>query len=476
MASNVVASGNIERTGDRDVFVVDVTNGTLSVQLRPPTGEANWSNLAAAITIRNSVGGVVVSGGPGVPSGWTVNLAPSVATGRYTIEVAPVGWLTASTGFTTYGSLGAYELAINAPQGIAPLAPGTSAFSPITPTRLIDTRNGIGAPARVGGGRQVVVQVADGVVVPGRERRSGQCRRCQSVRSRVRHGLSLLGKRSRHVHAQLRGRPDRGEHDHRRAVVGGAVVRVDVLGDRHPRRHHRLAEPKRNVTIDADRAETSHRHPIGHRWRAARRWADLGGRLQRGRARWVERGRRQRHRRERRGAGIPHRLPCSDARPNTSTVNFVGNEARPNNTIVGLSAGRICIFSDAATDVLVDLLGSFGAGGLAYLPTPPVRVLDTRRSGTLGPGVAVAYSVSAAGLGGQVPGAAYVNVTAANHVAPGYVTTYDCVTRRDTSTLNQQVGQATANGAIVPLSALQSCGWTYGGGDLIVDLNGWWVP
>ena len=59
---------------------------------------------------------------------------------------------------------------------------------------------------------------------------------------------------------------------------------------------------------------------------------------------------------------------------------------------------------------------------------------------------------------------------------PAYVTTYDCVTRGDTSTLNQQVGQATANGAIVPLDGLRSCAWTSGGGDLIVDLNGWWVP
>ena len=169
-------------------------------------------------------------------------------------------------------------------------------------------------------------------------------------------------------------------------------------------------------------------------------------------------------------------FPCSSTPPNTSTVNYVADEARPNNTIVGLSGGRICVFSDAATDVLVDLLGSFAADGLAYQPIAPVRVLDTRRTGTLGAGAVAAYSVGAAGLGAQVPGAAYVNVTAANHVVAGYVTTYDCVTRRDTSTLNQKVGQGTANGAIVPLSALQSCGWTYGGGDLIVDLNGWWVP
>jgi hypothetical protein len=169
-------------------------------------------------------------------------------------------------------------------------------------------------------------------------------------------------------------------------------------------------------------------------------------------------------------------FPCTGAMPNTSTVNYVAAEARPNNTIVGLTGGRVCIYTYSETEVLVDLLGSFGPSGLAYQPTPPVRVLDTRRTGTLGAGAVAGYGVGAAALDGQTPVAAYVNVTAANHTLPGYVTTYDCVTRRDTSTLNQRVGQATANGAIVPLAGLQSCAWTYAGGDLIVDLNGWWVP
>ncbi len=164
--SNGVVSGNIGRTGDRDVFAVDVLDGTLSVQLRPPSGQTSWSNLTASVTIRNSVGEVIASGSPTVPSGWTVDVSPSVLAGRYSIEVQPVGWLTASTGFTTYASLGAYELAITAPQGLTPLPPGTSAFTPVTPTRLVDTRNSVGATGRVAAGRQVVVQVADGVRVP----------------------------------------------------------------------------------------------------------------------------------------------------------------------------------------------------------------------------------------------------------------------------------------------------------------------
>jgi hypothetical protein len=475
--SNGVASGVIGRTGDRDVFAVDVLDGTLSVQLRPPAGQANWSNLAASVTIRNSLGNVIASGGPGVPSGWSVNLSPSVLAGRYTIEVGPVGWLTASTGFTTYGSLGAYELAINAPQGLTPLPPGTSAFTPITPARFVDTRSGLGAVGRVAAGRQVVVQVADGVRVPADataavvnvaavnpaaagfvtvypcsdrvpDTSTLNFVAGQTVANTTIAALSPAGQLCAWTYAET-------------------DILVDITGWLSPRGASRL------TPIGPTRVVDTRSGVGGVRLAAGQTLAvDLDGAIPAGSNAVAVNVTAV-------NATVPGFLtvfPCSGAIPNTSTVNFVGNEARPNNTIVGLSGGRICVFSDAATDVLVDLLGSFASDGLAYQPTPPIRVLDTRRTGTLVAGDVAAYSVGATGLGSQVPGAAYVNVTAANHVVPGYVTTYDCVTRRDTSTLNQKVGQASANGAIVPLSALQSCGWTYGGGDLIVDLNGWWVP
>jgi hypothetical protein len=55
------------------------------------------------------------------------------------------------------------------------------------------------------------------------------------------------------------------------------------------------------------------------------------------------------------------------------------------------------------------------------------------------------------------------------------LTTFDCVTLRDTSTLNPGAGTATANGAIVPVTD-RRCLSSSSGGNLIVDLNGWWVP
>ncbi len=166
MTSNGVVAADIGRTGDRDVFAVDVLDGTLSLQLRPPSGQAAWSNLAAKLTVRDGAGAVVASASPNASSGWTLDVAPAVPAGRYTIVVEPVGWLTALTGFTSYASLGAYELVVNAPQGPLPLAPGVSAFTPVTPTRLVDTRNGIGAVGRVEAGRQVVVQVTNRGSVP----------------------------------------------------------------------------------------------------------------------------------------------------------------------------------------------------------------------------------------------------------------------------------------------------------------------
>jgi hypothetical protein len=272
--SNSITLGNIERTGDVDVFAVDVADGTLAVQLRPPSGEAAWSNLAARLTVRNSLGAVVDTAAPAAPSGWTLNLAPVVPAGRYTIEVQPVGWLTASTGFTTYGSLGAYELVVDAPSGPPPPARGASTFTPVRPVRLVDTRNGIGASGRVGPGRQVVLRVADDVTVPANA--------TAVVLNVTAVDPSAAGFVT--VYPCSVGVPDTSTLNY---VAGqtvanttiaalsgaGATVRVDVRGDPHPGGHHGVARPRRNLAVDADRPDESGRHPLGSRRPTSRRGA-----------------------------------------------------------------------------------------------------------------------------------------------------------------------------------------------------------
>jgi hypothetical protein len=343
--------------------------------------------------------------------------------------------------------------------------------------RLVDTRNGIAASGRVGPGRQVVVQVADDVTVPA------------SATAAVLNVTAVNPSAAGYVtvYPCSDGVPDSSTLNFVRgqtvanttiAALSGAGqlcvwtfaetdILVDITGWLGPTGSSRLTPIGPTRVVDT-------RSGIGGRRLAAGATmaVDFNGKVPPGstavalNVTGVTAS----------AAGFMTVFPCSGALPNTSTVNYVAGEARPNNTIVGLTDGRVCIYTYAATEVLVDLLGAYGPSGLAYEPTPPIRVLDTRRSGTLGAGGNVGYGVGAAALGGRSPGAAYVNVTAANHTVPGYVTTYDCITRRETSTVNQKVGQDVANGAIVPLAGMQSCAWTYGGGDVIVDLNGWWVP
>ena len=73
--------------------------------------------------------------------------------------------------------------------------------------------------------------------------------------------------------------------------------------------------------------------------------------------------------------------------------------------------------------------------------------------------------------------AASVNIAATDHAVGGFVTNYDCFTRRLTATVNPNVGEVNSNGAIAPIgNGFDSCLYTKGGGNLVVDLGGWWVP
>jgi hypothetical protein len=174
-------------------------------------------------------------------------------------------------------------------------------------------------------------------------------------------------------------------------------------------------------------------------------------------------------------AGFLTLYPCGTT-PITSTVNFERAEARPNNTIVAVGpGGLVCVFSSTAVDVIVDVTAVFSAAGqLEYLPANPQRLLDTRASRVVEAGGQVAFVVP---WSGAVASAVSVNVTATGHTDNGFATASSCGTNvPDASTLNQRVGEANANGAIVPVGAgSTACVFTSTTTNLIVDLNGWWV-
>jgi hypothetical protein len=176
-------------------------------------------------------------------------------------------------------------------------------------------------------------------------------------------------------------------------------------------------------------------------------------------------------------AGYMTAYPCNRSRPATSSLNFAAGETRPNNAIVATSDGSICVYSDTDADILVDVTASFGPHGLGLVPVDPVRLYDTRRSTPLSDGEIRSYGVAGSQLGSRAPRSASVNVTALDQPSPGFVTTFDCIALRETSTLNPGPGTVSANGAIVPITAGdKSCLLSSSGGNLIIDLNGWWIP
>ncbi len=65
-------------------------------------------------------------------------------------------------------------------------------------------------------------------------------------------------------------------------------------------------------------------------------------------------------------------------RPETSNVNYVPGRDTAGLVIVAPRDGKVCVASYATTDVVVDVIGSFGSGGDGFHPIGPRRWIDTR--------------------------------------------------------------------------------------------------
>lgn len=118
---------------------------------------------------------------------------------------------------------------------------------------------------------------------------------------------------------------------------------------------------------------------------------------------------------------------CQGPAPTVSALNHPARSPRAAHAVVTLHDGRFCVTTKAATDVIVDVFGSYGAGGaLRFNPATPTRLLDTRDRSTtpLVPGTVTEVTVPA--VAGVTPAAAVFNLTAVGALNPGYVSAYPC--------------------------------------------------
>jgi hypothetical protein len=147
--------------------------------------------------------------------------------------------------------------------------------------------------------------------------------------------------------------------------------------------------------------------------------------------------------------------PCG-SRTNASTVNFRRNEVVAHLTFTVLSSGDLCVVSSVATDVIVDSFGYMRDGAVRSLT--PARLLDSRvglggTSGRIGSGQTARLQVTGRG---NVPARALgatVNVVAADSQGDGFVTLWPCdETTPLASTINTWPGMTRSNQATIKLS------------------------
>ncbi len=177
------------------------------------------------------------------------------------------------------------------------------------------------------------------------------------------------------------------------------------------------------------------------------------------------------------GARAPGYLtayPCGEQLPLAANLNYVPDRTVSAAAVVPVGAnGRVCIYNSTATQLVVDVMGSFPAGS-AYARVGPTRLTDTREPGQHGPlagGEVLRVQLPEALRSAR---AAVLNVTAIGGSAAGFVTAYHCGDPvPGTSNLNFSAGSITPNLVVVqPDETGAVCLRPNQPADLVVDLFG----
>ncbi|NNE10871.1 MAG: hypothetical protein HKN41_01345, partial [Ilumatobacter sp.] len=189
-------------------------------------------------------------------------------------------------------------------------------------------------------------------------------------------------------------------------------------------------------------------------------------------------------------AGFLTVFPCGTDQPLASNVNYVAGDIVPNAALAKIGTdGKVCIYTSAEADIVVDVNGFVPLGGSPE-SLDPARILETRSGpenetvdgqfegvGRIEAGDTLTLKV--AGRGG-VPGNAdgvFLNVTAVTPGAAGFLTVYPCNAGRPlASNVNYVAGDVVPNVVLAQLSPTgQVCIYSSAASHVVVDVNGY-VP
>ncbi len=190
------------------------------------------------------------------------------------------------------------------------------------------------------------------------------------------------------------------------------------------------------------------------------------------------------------GPGFVTVYPCLSPKPNASNLNFVAGDTVANLVVAKVdSSGKVCIYTDGATNLIADVEGFYPAT-TQFVPLSPVRLMDTRVGGStfdghnagggaVVPGAEVGLFVNISGLGYSIGAVSVVlNVTVTGATAGGFVTVYPCTPNApNASNLNFVAGQTIANLVVAKLGNFgKVCLKSSAAANLIVDIDGFYPP
>ena len=183
------------------------------------------------------------------------------------------------------------------------------------------------------------------------------------------------------------------------------------------------------------------------------------------------------------GIGYVTAFPNGQPVPDASNVNIVPGGVRANTAVVKVgNGGRIdLLMAGASADVVVDVTGSFGANGGKVTAITPERIVDSRTGGGTPArpwGENEVRTVAVAGRG-SVPAnatAVIANLTATNPTAWGFLSAWPAGAAQPTSSnLNFLPGQNVPNLVMLKLGAGGSLSIANGPGsaNVVLDVMGY---
>jgi uncharacterized protein YkwD len=186
------------------------------------------------------------------------------------------------------------------------------------------------------------------------------------------------------------------------------------------------------------------------------------------------------------GAGFVTVYPGGGGRPEASNLNVPG----PGRTVANLvtvplgPSGDVVLYTSGGGHLLADVAGYYNQVGSTaragrFQPITPTRVVDTRNGKPVPPKAsAIIHVTDRPGVPKNGVSAVSVNLTVTDAIRSGFVTAYPAASGVPTvSNLNiNNAGDTVAGAAIVPVDANGNIGvYLDGGGDLLVDINGWFT-